>query len=59
MSKDLDPYAWPHLADNWEGSFTDQRGRRWWHAPYRGWRLDDSPPPFLVPRAPWWQRWRS
>ncbi|MEV0616168.1 hypothetical protein AB0I81_22835 [Nonomuraea sp. NPDC050404] len=39
--------SWPPAGGNWEGGGKDRQGRRWVHEPNKGWRPDDSPPPFL------------
>ncbi|MEV1245118.1 hypothetical protein [Nonomuraea sp. NPDC049750] len=41
--------TWPPAGGNWEGGKRDPHGRRWVHEPGKGWRPDDSPPPFLEP----------
>lgn len=51
--------TWPTAGGNWEGGFTDKRGRRWIHEPRKGWRAYDRPV-YLKPRQVWcwWMRLR-
>jgi len=49
--------AW--IQEAMEAGGVDRYGRRWYHEPWVGWRVDERPNPFLHPvgrREPWWRR---